>query len=148
MTGATALATTLVIASPAFAADFLPEEANYDGKPNHGGDIHFRVRDHRVKRITGNLPLPKGQTCQYRKIHRIPISIKENDPVQDGPFKIVAVQRVNSHTPDWRRLNLTMTGQFDSSAETATGGINAKVHDAQGKCATRDDLTWHMSRRR
>ena len=146
--GATALATTLTLTAPAFADDFLPESATYDGKPNHGGEIHFRVRDHRVKRIKGELPLPKGQTCQYRHTHRIPLNIKENDPIQNGPFKIVAVQRVNPHTPDWRRLKLTMTGQFDSTAEHASGAIKAKVYDAQGKCATRDDLTWRMHRAR
>jgi hypothetical protein len=146
--GVTAIATTLVMTSPAFADDFLPDSADYDGQPNHGGEIHFRVRDHRVKHITGSLPLPKGQTCQYASTHRIPVNFKENDPIQDGPFKIVAIKRVNPHTPDWRRLKLRMTGQFDSSAETATGAINAKVYDAKGKCATRDDLTWHMHRRR
>jgi hypothetical protein len=147
--GSTALATTLVLASPALARQVLPEgETWYDGKPNHGGEIDFKVRDRRVKRIKGELPLPKEQTCQYRKTHRIPINIKENDPIEDGPFKIVAIQRVNPHTPDWRKLKFTMTGQFDPAGERASGAVKAKVYDAQGKCATRDDLTWRMHRRR
>jgi hypothetical protein len=146
--GAGALATTLVLTTPAFGADILPEQKTfYDGKTNHGGEINFVVRDRRVKRITGSLPLPKEQTCQYRKTHRIPVNIKENDPIQDGPFKISAVQRVNPHTPDWRRLRLVMTGQFDGTASHAEGRISAKVYDAQGKCVTRDGLSWHMDRR-
>lgn len=134
--------------TPAFGREILPEEKTYyDGKPNHGGEIHFVVRDRRVKRIKGALPLPKEQSCQYADTHRIPINIKENDPIEDGPFKILAIQRVNPHTPDWRRLRLRMTGQFDASASHADGSIKAKVYDAQGKCATRDDLTWYMNRR-
>ena len=146
--GATALATTIAMTSPASAAQILPERATYDGKPNHGGEIHFKVRDHRVKRITGKLPLPKGQTCQFGDDRRIPLSIVQDDPIEDGPFKIEATQRVNPGTPVWRRLKLRMTGQFDSSAERATGKLNAKVYDYQGKCETRDGLTWYLQRRR
>jgi hypothetical protein len=145
--GATALATTLAMTSPASADHFLPESATYDGKTNHGGDIHFKVRDRRVKKITGRLPLPKGQTCQYGDDRRIPLRIDQDDPIEDGPFKIVAVQRVNPGTPVWRKLKLTMTGQFDSSAERANGKVRAKVYDAQGKCETRDGLTWRLDRR-
>jgi hypothetical protein len=134
--------------TPAFGAQILPvEKTYYDGKTNHGGEIHFVVRDRRVKRIKGSLPLPKDQTCQYAATHRIPVNIKENDPIEDGPFKISAVQRVNPHTPEWRRLRLVMTGQFDGSASHADGHLSAKVYDAQGKCTTREGLTWYMNRR-
>lgn len=146
--GATALATTLVMTTPASADHFLPEKATYDGKPNHGGEIHFRVRNRRVVKITGKLPLPEGQECQYADDRRIPVRIDQDDPIEDGPFKIIAIQRVNPGTPAWRKLKLRMTGQFDSSAERATGKLRAKVYDAEGKCETRDDLSWYLQRRR
>jgi hypothetical protein len=146
--GATALATTLALSSPASADHFLPESATYDGKPNHGGEIHFKVRNRRVVKITGKLPLPKGQECQYGDDRRIPLRIEQDDPIEDGPFKIVAEQRVNPGTPVWRKLKLRMTGQFSSDAERATGKLNAKVWDYQGKCETRDGLKWYLQRRR
>ena len=147
-TSVAAGALILIFAAPAFGQDFLPEEAWYDGKTNHGGQIDFKVKNNRVKRIKGELPLPKGEKCKYGDERRIPINIPQNDPIQNGPFSIDATQRVNPGTSRWRRLRLIMRGQFSSDAERASGTIFARVRDSAGKCEVRDDLTWHMSRRR
>ena len=141
-----ALTLSLALAGPA-AAQFLPDQATYVGKTNHGGDIDFRVHDHRIVRVKGHLPLPKNQSCEYSssRPRRVPLNIPENDEVSSGPFKIRATQRVNPHTSRWRRLRLLIKGQFSSDASRATGRLHAKVYDAQGTCETRDDLTWHVS---
>jgi hypothetical protein len=136
---------TLALASPAFA-QFLPDEATYDGKTNHGGDLFFRVHNSRIIRIKGHIPLPKGGSCSYADERRVPINFKENDPVESGPFKIDATSRRNPHTPEWQRLKLHMSGQFDSDAEHAHGAIRVKVYDRDGKCLTRPDLEWHVHR--
>ena len=145
-TGALAGALTLALAGPASAA-FLPDEAFYDGKTNHGGNLTFKVHNHRITRIKGTLPLPAGGTCGYADERRIPFNFKENDPVDSGPFSIDAVQRVNPGTRDWRKLKMHLEGQFDSDAAKAHGDLHAKVYDRHGKCETRDDLTWHIHRR-
>jgi hypothetical protein len=144
-TGAAAGALTFAFASPAFA-EFLPDQATYDGKTNHGGSLTYKVRNHRITHVQGMLPLPKEGSCSFADARRVPINFRENDPVDSGPFKIYATLRRNQHTPDWRRIKLRISGQFDSAAERAAGKIHAKVYDRDGTCETRDDLTWHVSR--
>lgn len=145
-TVAAAGALTLALAGTAVAGDFLPYKATYDGKTNHGGALGYKVKRRDIILITGSLPLPKGQTCQYADERRIPLHVEERDPVGNGPFKIRATQRVNPHTSDWRRLELRIAGQFTSDAEKASGDLRAKLFDRHGKCATRSDLTWHVHR--
>ncbi|MEA2369048.1 MAG: hypothetical protein QOG41_1647 [Thermoleophilaceae bacterium] len=138
-------AVVLATAGTALASDFLPKHANYRGKTNHGGELYFKVRGHKVTLIGRQLPLPAGQTCQYASTRRIPLRLYQSDPIGNGPFKIRATQRVNPGTKDWRRLELRMSGQFDPQAEHATGALRAKLFDRHGKCATRD-LEWHIHR--
>lgn len=145
-TGTAAGALVLALGGTALAADFLPDRATYGGKTNHGGKLGYKVKRHNIILVTGSLPTPKGQTCQYAKGRRIPVHVEERDPVSNGPFKIRATQRVNPHTSDWRRLELRIHGQFTSDAQSASGGLRAKLFDRYGKCATRGDLTWHVVR--
>lgn len=145
-TGAGVGVLTLVFASSA-AAYFLPKHANYDGQTNHGGSLHFKVRKHNIILITGALPIPKGQTCEYASEHRIPLRLEEYDPAGNGPFSIDASQYVNPHTKRWRHLKLHIAGQFDPQAQNASGMIRANLHDHEGKCQTRKGLTWQLHRR-
>jgi hypothetical protein len=137
----------LAIPGTALAADFLPDRAAYDGQTNHGGNLTFKVRDHKIVLMKGSLPLPPKQTCQYAASRRIPLRLHQSDPVGNGPFKIRATQRVNPGTSKWRRLELRLSGQFDSDAQQGHGTLRVKVFDGEGKCSTRDDLAWHIQRR-
>jgi len=138
-------ASMLVLAAPA-RAQFLPENANYRGKTNHGGKLEFRVRNHRLVFIHGEVPLPKGQTCKYADRRRLPVRIPEDFPIDSRPFKIRVTQRINAGTTRWRRFEWKWTGQFSSDAQRASGTVFVKEFDAEGKCQVRDDLTWRIAR--
>ena len=146
-TGAGVGVLTFAFAAPA-AAYFLPKHANYDGGTNHGGSLHFKVRKHNIILITGALPIPKGQTCEYAAKHRIPLRLEEYDPAGNAHFSIDASQYVNPHTKRWRHLKMHLEGQFDSAAQNASGTVRATLHDRHaGKCQTRNDLAWQLHRR-
>jgi hypothetical protein len=144
-TGLAAAAAALALAAPA-SAQFLPENANYTGKTNHGGKLEFQVRNHRLVFLKGEVPLPKGQTCKYADRRRLPVRIPEDYPITSSPFTIRVTQRINPGTTRWRRFEWKWHGQFSSDAQTATGTIRAKEFDSEGKCKVRDDLSFHISR--
>ena len=140
-----ACAAALVVAAPA-SAQFLPANANYRGKTNHGGKLEFQVRNHRLVFIKGEVPLPKGQSCKYGERRRLPVRIPEDFPIDSRPFKIRVTQRINPGTTRWRRFEWKWRGQFSSDAQRASGSVFVKEFDSEGKCQVRDDLTWRIAR--